>query len=283
MRAVRSQPFAGSDRMTHDRLFPAGMLCVFPIPAFRDNYIWTITAPNSRYAAIVDPGDASPVIREFDARGLEPSAILVTHHHGDHVGGIRSLLERYPGLPVFGPQNERILGITHELAQGDEFKLPELDAEFTVLEVPGHTLDHIAYYGHGMLFCGDTVFSVGCGRLFEGSAEQMHDSLSRIAALPSETLLYCAHEYTLDNIGFAKWVEPENVVLRQREAQAFALIDEDQPTVPSTLALELKTNPFLRSQVPAVVKAAQRYVGRALTKGSEVFAVIRQWKDQSYD
>jgi hydroxyacylglutathione hydrolase len=259
------------------------MLRVFPIPAFRDNYIWTICAPGSRYVAVVDPGDASPVVRELDAQGLEPSAILITHHHGDHVGGIRSLLRRYPDLPVFGPRNKGIAGVTHRLADGDQVTVPELKATFTVLEVPGHTLDHIAYYGHGMLFCGDTVFSVGCGRLFEGSAEQMHDSLSRIAALPPETLVYCAHEYTLDNIGFAKWVEPENRDLRQREAQAFALIDQDRPTVPSTLELELETNPFLRSQVPTVIKAAERYAGRALTKASEVFAVIRQWKDEGYD
>ena len=259
------------------------MLQVFPIPAFRDNYIWTITASGSRYAAIVDPGDASPVIRELDARGLEPTAILITHHHADHVGGIQSLLRRYPALPVFGPRNEVIAGVTHHLARGDEASVPGIDARFSVLEVPGHTLDHIAYYGHGMLFCGDTVFSVGCGRLFEGSAEQMHDSLSRIAVLPPETLIYCAHEYTLDNIGFAKWVEPENVDLRQREAQAFTLIDQDRPTVPSTLALELKTNPFLRSQIPSVVKAAERYVGRELTKASAIFAAIRQWKDEGYD
>lgn len=259
------------------------MLEVFPIPAFRDNYIWAITTAGHRHVAIVDPGDASPVIRAFDAQGLEPSAILVTHHHADHVGGIQTLLRRYPTLPVFGPRNEQIAGITHPLAQGDEVKVPGINARFTVLEVPGHTLDHIAYYGQGMLFCGDTVFSVGCGRLFEGSAEQMHDSLGRIAALPPETLLYCAHEYTLDNIGFAKWVEPENPDLRQREAEAFALIDQDRPTVPSTLELELRTNPFLRTQVPTVVEAAERYARRKLTKGSEVFATIRQWKDEGYD
>lgn len=259
------------------------MLEVFPIPAFRDNYIWIITGPGGRHAAIVDPGDAAPVIRAFDAQDLEPSAILITHHHGDHAGGIRSLLRRYPALPVFGPRNAQIAGITHPLGQADEVRVQAINAKFTVLEVPGHTLDHIAYYGHGLLFCGDTLFSVGCGRLFEGSAEQMHDSLTRIAALPPSTLAYCAHEYTLDNIGFAKWVEPENVNLRQREAEAFALIDQDRPTVPSTLELELKTNPFLRSEVPTVVEAAERYARRDLTKGWEVFAAIRRWKDEGYD
>lgn len=283
MRGADVEPFTGSDPMTHADLSRNLMLRVFPIPAFRDNYIWTLTASGSRYAAIVDPGDALPVIRALDAQHLEPSAILITHHHGDHVGGIQSLLRRYPALPVFGPRNEGIAGVTHYLAQGDEVSVPGINAKFSVLEVPGHTLDHIAYYGHGMLFCGDTVFSVGCGRLFEGSAEQMHDSLSRIAALPPDTLVYCAHEYTLDNIGFAKWVEPENVDLRQREAQAFVLIDQDRPTVPSTLALELRTNPFLRSQVPSVVQAAERYVGRELPSASAVFAAIRRWKDEEYD
>lgn len=259
------------------------MLRVFPIPAFRDNYIWALSVPGSRFAAIVDPGDASPVIRELDAQGLEPSAILVTHHHGDHVGGLPALARRYPRLPVFGPRNNKIRGITHPLGEGEEIAVPGVEAGFRILEVPGHTLDHIAYYGHGMLFCGDTLFSVGCGRLFEGSAEQMHRSLERIAALPSETQVYCAHEYTLDNIGFAKWVEPENVDLREREAQAYALTDEERPTVPSTLGLELRTNPFLRSHVPSVVAAAERYHGRTLGKASEVFATIRRWKDQDYD
>jgi hydroxyacylglutathione hydrolase len=269
--------------MTHDGLPRKLTYYVFPIQAFRDNYIWTITVPGSRHAAIVDPGDASPVIRELNAQGLTLSAILITHHHADHVGGIQSLLRRYPNLPVFGPRNEAIAGITHHVARDDVVTVPVVNATFKVLEVPGHTLDHVAYYGHGMLFCGDTVFSVGCGRLFEGSAEQMYGSLNRLAALPPETLVYCAHEYTLDNIGFAKWVEPANRDLRQREAQAFTLIDQDRPTVPSTLQLELRTNPFLRSQVPTVVEAAERYAGRELNEGSEVFATIRQWKDESYD
>ena len=256
---------------------------VFPIPAFRDNYIWALTVPGSHQAAIVDPGDASPVIRVLDAQGLELSAILITHHHADHVGGVQSLARRYPGLRVFGPRNRNISGITQSLGQGDEITVPGINTRFSVLQVPGHTLDHIAYYGHGMLFCGDTVFSVGCGRLFEGSAEQMHDSLRRIAALAPETLIYCAHEYTLDNIGFAKWVEPENLDLRERESQAFALIDQDRPTVPSTLELELRTNPFLRSHVPTVVEAAERYAGRPLKSGWKIFAAIRQWKDEGYD
>lgn len=256
---------------------------ITPIRAFRDNYIWALRGSDVPQVAIVDPGDATPVIAALEAERRVLSAILVTHHHGDHVGGIAALVEQYPGVPVFGPRHESIPGLTCRLGEGDQVNVPGIDVTFSVLDVPGHTRGHIAFYGHGALFCGDTLFSVGCGRLFEGSSEQMHASLQKISRLPPGTLIYCAHEYTLDNIGFAKWVEPENVELRQREEQAFIQTDLGLPTVPSTLAQELNTNPFLRSHMPAVIAAAKRYVGHELMHGHEVFGAIRQWKDRQYD
>jgi hydroxyacylglutathione hydrolase len=239
--------------------------------------------PPGRLAAIVDPGDARPVLHTLREQNMTPTAILITHHHGDHVGGVRALLEQYPGLPVFGPAGERIPSITRRLAEGDVITVPGLDVELRVLDVPGHTAGHIAYYGAGALFCGDTVFSVGCGRLFEGSAEQMHASLSKIAALPGDTLIYCAHEYTLDNIAFAKWVEPDNPDLLQREREARALRAEDRPTVPSRLEVERRTNPFLRFDELTVIEAASAFAGRPLRPGAEVFGTVRYWKDTRFD
>jgi hydroxyacylglutathione hydrolase len=259
------------------------MLQVNPVCAFRDNYIWLLGRPGEREVAIVDPGDAAPVLDALTTQGLSPVAILITHHHGDHVGGVSALLDAYPGLPVVGPNHERIPDRTQGVGDGSQVEIPKTGLVFEVLEVPGHTAGHVAYLGHGALFCGDTLFSVGCGRLFEGTPIQMHASLRRFAALPPETLVYCAHEYTLDNIGFAKWVEPDNPALSARERAVFELTDRDQPSVPSTLALELATNPFLRTQVPAVVAAAERYAGRRLAQGHEVFGTLRSWKDREYD
>ena len=256
---------------------------IFPVPAFNDNYIWMICDAGRRHAAIVDPGDAGPVLSALKAQGIEPVAILITHHHGDHVGGVSALKQRYPRLPVYGPAQERIPGMTDPLADGDRVVLPEIGAEFEVLDVPGHTAGHIAYYGHGALFCGDTLFAGGCGRVFDGTHEQLADSLQRIAALPGHTQVYCAHEYTLDNIGFGKWVEPDNGALLQREEQALALRHDGEPTVPSTVAVELATNPFLRLAEPGVVAAAEKRAGHALKTPREVFFVIRQWKDREYD
>ncbi len=259
------------------------MLNVTPIRAFQDNYIWVIRSSDGQRVTIVDPGDARPVLYALREEGITPVAILITHHHMDHVGGVRQLLEHYPKLPVYGPAHERITGITKRLVEGDTVTIPEIDAQFRVQDVPGHTSGHIAYYGEGALFCGDTLFTAGCGRLFEGSPVQMHASLSKIAALPGDTLVYCAHEYTLDNIAFAKWVEPNNTDLLQREQDARALRARDLPTVPSRLDVERSTNPFLRFNEPEVIAAAENFAGRRLAPGAETFGVVRYWKDSKFD
>jgi hydroxyacylglutathione hydrolase len=255
------------------------MVEIRPLRAFHDNYIWLIHGPeDARRVAIVDPGDAAPVEAALAERGLELAAILVTHHHGDHTGGIRALLERFD-VPVYGPAEEPIPGRTHALQGGDRLDLPALGLSFEVIDVPGHTAGHIAYYGHGALFCGDTLFSGGCGRLFEGTPSQMTASLDRLAALPDSTRIYCAHEYTLANLRFAAAVEPDNRALADYTAQARGLRADDRPTLPSTVGLERSVNPFLRCDEPAVVRAAETHGGRALADRVEVFATVRAWKD----
>ena len=249
---------------------------LIPIPAFEDNYLWLLHGDGNE-AVVVDPGDARPVLGTLDERSLALGAILVTHHHADHVGGILPLLERYP-VPVYGPARESIPGITIPLGEGDQVSLCGMRLE--VLEVPGHTAGHIAYRGEGLLFCGDTLFSGGCGRLFEGTPEQMHQSLQRLAALDPATLVCCAHEYTEANLRFALAVEPDNPALQQRYREVGQLRSEGLPSLPSTIAIELQTNPFLRTHVPAVRSAAENHAGRRLTDEVEVFAVLRAWKDR---
>ena len=256
------------------------MLQVTPVRAFSDNYIWLIHSPRdaSRVVA-VDPGDARPVEGLLASRNLELSGILITHHHGDHVGGVEALLARHPGIPVFGPASETIPGNPQRLREGDRALFPELELAFEVLDVPGHTAGHIAYVGHGALFCGDTLFSAGCGRLFEGTAEQMHDSLSKLAALPAETSVYCAHEYTLSNLKFSLAVQPDNEAAASYLAHCRELRARDEATIPSDIRRERNVNPFLRCDDETVKQAAEAYAGRRLPSQPEVFAVIRQWKD----
>lgn len=254
------------------------MISVLHVPAFQDNYIWLIRDEASGRAAIVDPGDAAPVVRALEQQGLRAAAILCTHHHGDHTGGNHELAARY-GIPVYGPAGERIPSRTHGLRDGERLALDGIDLELEVLEVPGHTAGHIAYYGAGMLFCGDTLFSAGCGRLFEGTARQMYSSLARLAALPGQTAVYCAHEYTEANLRFAAAVEPDNPDLARRREEVEELRGQGAPSLPSTIAIERKTNPFLRAEVPAVRAAAQRYARRPLGSNVDVFAAIRGWKD----
>lgn len=254
-----------------------------PIPAFDDNYIWLLSREGHAGCAVVDPGDEDPVIAVLEERGLRLEAILVTHKHGDHVGGIAGLKARWPEAVVYGPANEPIRHLDVRLGGGDRVALDGPGAVFEVLDVPGHTEGHIAYLGQGVLFCGDTLFAGGCGRVFSGTFEQLSASLRQLAALPADTRVYCAHEYTQDNLGFAKWVEPDNPDLLQREQQVARLRAENRPSVPSTLGEELLTNPFMRTAEPPVIAAAERWAGRDLGTSAEVFSAVRNWKDREYD
>ncbi len=257
------------------------------IHAFADNFIWRLAMPDRHEAVVVDPGDAGPVIEALEADGQQLAAILITHKHGDHVGGLRQLKARWPEAVVYGPRHEPIAGLDRALGEGDRIRPEGLAAEFTVLEVPGHTEGHLAYYCEQedtpVLFCGDTLFSIGCGRVFSGTFEQLHDSLMRLRALPETTRVHCAHEYTLDNIGFAKWVEPDNPDLLAREAECHALLDAGHDTVPSTMVVERAANPFLRVDQPSVVAAVERHEGRPMRDTLDTFTCLRRWKDNEYD
>ena len=246
-----------------------------PLPALDDNYIWLLRDAAGR-AVIVDPGDALPVLEALDGAPT-PHAILVTHHHPDHVGGIPALLDRWPGLPVLAPEDPRIAVASQRVCGGDQVALGPWT--FSVLDVPGHTRSHVAYATDGLLFCGDTLFSLGCGRLFEGTPAQMLASLDALAALPGETLVCCTHEYTLANAAFALAVEPGNANLQSRVAEARGQRAAGAPTLPPALASERACNPFLRSRAPAVREALSRHAGHPIADDVEAFACLRRWKD----
>jgi hydroxyacylglutathione hydrolase len=252
------------------------MLKLHAIEAFEDNYIWTL-ADAEGLAIVVDPGDAVPVFAAIDA-GLRPVAILLTHHHPDHIGGAEQLLQRFP-VPCYAPVESRIDCATHRVAHGDAFAIPELGLHFNTLEVHGHTSSHVAFVGDGIVFCGDTLFSLGCGRMFEGTPEQMLASLDRIMALPPGTRVCCGHEYTLANGAFASVIEPGNLALQERLRDVRALREAGQPSVPSTIASELACNPFMRVDAPTVRFAAERHLGTPCTDRVQVFAELRRWKD----
>jgi len=254
------------------------MLNVIPIPAFKDNYIWLLVNPNNQRCVIVDPGDAAPVISFLEKENLTPVAILITHHHHDHTGGINLLKQTYP-LDVYGSKRENVAGVDHLLDENEVIDLTDLNLQLKVINIPGHTQGHIAYYGHGLLFCGDTLFAAGCGRLFEGTPEQMVQSLAKIAQLPDDTLIYCAHEYTEANLKFANTVETNNPDTQKRIHDVAKLRSKNYPTLPSTLKMEKLTNPFLRCEIDSVIKSAQLQSGELITDPVRVFQVIRQWKD----
>lgn len=253
------------------------MISVIPIPAFSDNYVWLLR--HGRNAVVVDPGDAEVVERFVADNGLRLAAILVTHHHLDHVGGVARLART--GMPVYGPrgESEAIPALTDALDDGQRIAVAALDAEFQIISIPGHTRGHIAYLAPGQLFCGDTLFSAGCGRLFEGTAQQMYQSLGRLAALPGETLVYCAHEYTLSNLAFAREVEPDNPDVHDAIDEVRAQRAAEEPSVPSSIARERRFNPFLRCEEQAVRLSAERWSGAQLDNAQAVFAQIRRWKD----
>lgn len=251
-------------------------LTVTAIPAFTDNYIWLISS-GGKQCAVVDPGDAAPVKNALKKAGLTLEYILITHHHWDHTGGVAELADA-TGAKVFGPHDPRIPDQDASYGEGETIELPLLGLTFKVIEIPGHTSSHIAFYGHGRLFCGDTLFSVGCGRLFEGTPAQMQVSLDKIAELPPATQVFCAHEYTQSNCEFALAVEPDNEQLQQRTRQVEATRAAGHITLPSELGQELAINPFLRSRQPAVVEAAKKHDPKA-KPGESTLAVIRAWKD----
>ncbi|MGV6860098.1 MAG: hydroxyacylglutathione hydrolase [bacterium] len=261
------------------------MLTVTPVRALSDNYIWLLQGFDKSKAAVVCPGESAAVLKVLHEKQLELSAILVTHNHSDHVNGIKGLMAEFPDAVVYGPASETVHCKHHGVREGDVIEPEGLGVSFSVMDIPGHTAGHVAYYRQEdkALFCGDTLFAAGCGRVFNGTLGDLSRSLQRLATLPPETLIYCAHEYTVENLGFALWVEPENPDIQLRDKAEEAKMEQGIPTVPSTMALELKTNPFLRTSVPEVMAAAQRWAGEPLQGDEAVFAALRTWKDRDYD
>jgi hydroxyacylglutathione hydrolase len=252
------------------------MVHIHAVPAFKDNYIWILEAAGK--AVAVDPGDAAPVESFLEQRGLTLTAILATHHHADHVGGLPQLATHWK-CPTFGPAREVTAHLDRRLSEGERFEVPGIGIELEAIDIPGHTAGHIALWGAGLLFCGDTLFACGCGRLFEGTPAQMADSLGKLARLPGETRMYCGHEYTLANIRFAQAVEPGNAALAERQERDAKRRKRGEPTLPATIAEEQATNPFLRCGEAEVIASAERHAGRRLADPVAVFAEIREWKN----
>ncbi|MEY3182480.1 MAG: hypothetical protein RLZ35_465 [Pseudomonadota bacterium] len=258
------------------------------IPAFNDNYIWLYMNEESNTGIVVDPGDGMAALGTVVSYNVSISAVFITHHHRDHIGGIYSLLHwlcceddsLLHEIPVYGPKREWIPRVSHQLSDTETLSIPHFPL-FEILEIPGHTRGHIGYYNRekGILFCGDTLFGGGCGRIFEGTPEILFKSLQKINQLPPETLIYCAHEYTEKNLAFALSIEPNNLALQERYSQVCALRKKNEPTVPSTLALEQQTNPFLRTNAKEVVEKVSTQLGKKDLSPVEIFATLRAWKD----
>jgi hydroxyacylglutathione hydrolase len=248
---------------------------IIPIPAFNDNYIWLII--NSQHQAIViDPGDSTPVLNYCKQKCITLTHILITHHHADHTGGVKELVLA-SGATVYAPENTELTYCDHRLQDQDRIQIPSHELEFIAIATPGHTLDHICYYTFGHLFSGDTLFAGGCGRIFEGTPQMMYQSLQKLCQIPKETRLYCAHEYTLNNLKFAHHIEPDNAVIQQRLASVKQLRQQKQTTLPSIMESEYKTNPFIRCQ--HLTDAASRHSGQKVTDPASVFEIIREWKN----
>ena len=254
------------------------MLHIWPVPIFDDNYVWILEREGSNRVVVVDPGDGAPIIDALSRRDLEVAAVLVTHHHQDHVGGLPELIQCFHP-PVYGSSEESVAGVDHPVGGGDRVRLPSIDLSLEIVDLPGHTSGHIGFIGAGVAFVGDTLFAGGCGRVFEGTMEQMHASLAKLAALSPDTKSYCAHEYTVSNLRFARAVEPGNQALALRLEAAETAQAASLPTVPSTIGNELETNPFLRSGEASVRAAAEAHSGHSLASPPEVFGALRVWKD----
>jgi len=254
------------------------MLTMITIPAFDDNYIWLLHQQGNKNCVVVDPGDEEPVLEALKKYQLELEAILITHHHPDHIGGVESLVS-VTGASVYGPAKENIPAMKYPLKESDNVRLPKSGLNFNVFDVPGHTKGHIAYLTEDILFTGDSLFAGGCGRIFEGTPEQMYQSITKLANLPDETKIYCAHEYTLSNLTFALAVEPDNNDIANRLEQVKSDRTQGIPTVPTTMGLEKATNPFLRCHLNTLIEAAKSYSGIQPNTEIETFATIRGWKD----
>ena len=260
------------------------------IPAFNDNYIWAITPKNNAFdtkqkkLALVDPGDAKVCIAYIEKHELQLTDILITHHHADHVGGIEELLayanKAHWQVTVYGPKHEKIPFCDIKLGENDIVNLPAVEVSFKVLDLPGHTLGHICYFNNHALFCGDTLFSGGCGRVFEGTYEQMYTALNKLSTLPDNTLVYCAHEYTQANLNFALAVEKENAELNQYVDEVQQLRKANKATIPTSIKREKAINPFLRCHITEVKIAADSFDNKQHQSVVETFAAIRRWKDQ---
>ncbi len=255
------------------------MIEIIPIKALSDNYIWCLINRSNQCCVIVDPGEAAPVIRLMTEEKLRLTGILITHHHWDHTAGITEILAVYE-VPVYGPAQEPVIGMTIALKGGDQINLEELDLTLNIMDIPGHTSGHIAYYSPEFVFSGDTLFTGGCGKIFEGTVAQMYNSLMTLAALNEKTLVYCGHEYTSSNLKFASLVEPDNIEIQERIEQVAKLRAQNLPTVPATIGTEKRTNPFLRCQQKTVINAAERYSENKLTTSEQTLGVLRRWKNQ---